>query len=211
MASSWFTRSRIRVRIWRLQLLSRFVKTAWFRVAVLHPAVRLRLLWFVWAIFFDRLPETSNPQVATLQGELKARLDAPLAASEATERGRAVNQAMTWGTAGVGVVILIAIITAHALNPALETATAAFAVSVPFLVVLGFLYALQSDPKATPPTVRAALFQVTLLYAAHLLFYFGLAALLWSYDPRIAALFVVACYLALRYFRRVTARSAITP
>ena len=74
--------------------------------------------------------------------------------------------------------------------------------SVPFLVALGFLYATQSDPKATPPTVRAALAQALLLYAAHLLFYFALAALLWSYAPLIAAVFIIACYLAWQYLRR---------
>ena len=204
-ASSWLTRSRNRALIWGLQRLQMLLKAAWFQRfaqrALIRPMVHVGLWLFVWAVFADKLPE-STPQVAQLAKQLREQLNARLAHSEGNERDLAFVRTMTWGTAGAGVVILAAIITAHVPTPALTVATAAFAVSVPFLVVLGFLYALQSDPSSTPPTARSALFQVILLYAAHLLFYFGLAALFWSYDPRLAALFVIVCYLALQCFRR---------
>jgi len=204
-AASWITRSRNRALIWGLQRLQRLMQAAWFerwvKAALIGPMVRLGLLWFVWAIFFGKVPE-STPEIALLSKQVREQFNARLAHSEGTERDRVVAQTMTWGTAGIEVLILTAIITAHPPSLALEVATAALAVSVPFLVVLGFLYTLQSDPRTTPPTVKAAFFQAILLYAAHLLFYFVLAALLWSYDPRIAAVFVIACYMAWRYLQR---------
>lgn len=203
-AASWITRSRNRLLVWGLQRVQRLLQAAWFgRWArfMLGPIVRLGLLWFVRAALADKLPE-SNPQIAQLSKQLREQFNSRLPHSEGKERDLVVIRTMTWGTAGIGVLILTAIITSHALTPALEVATTLFALSLPFLVVLGLLYALQSDPKTTPPTARAALFQVTLLYAAHLLFYLGLGAMIWSYDPRIAALFVIACYCAWQYVWR---------
>jgi hypothetical protein len=209
-ATSWVTRSRSRLLVWGLQRLQRLMQAAWFqtwlRTAVIRPVLLLAVMWLLWAVWRDRLPD-GTPQIAQLRSQLKAQLDAPVS-RRLRDRERLVGQTMTWGTTGVGVVMLTAIITADALNPALGVATAAFAVSVPFLVVLGFLFLLQSDPQSPLPTVRTALLQTTLLHAAHLVFYFGFAALLWSYDPRIAALFVVACYLAWRYLQPFLLRHA---
>lgn len=104
---------------------------------------------------------------------------------EPPERDRALGQTMTWGTAGVGVVILTTVVAARTFNPATLVATAAFALAIPFLVVLGLAYAIQNDHKAArPPTTRDSILLINLIYAAQFVFYFGLAALLWGYDPR---------------------------
>jgi hypothetical protein len=214
MASSWFARSGIRLRIWHLQLWLRVVQTTWFKTIVIRPVVYVGLWWIVAAVLSAvflgrRLPEewSSNPQIAHKLTELRQKLDSR-ASRRLTERERAIGQTITWGMAGVGVIILTTIVTARVFNPAIWVATAAFAVAVPFLVVLGAAGAIQNDPKSAPPTLRATLFLQASIFLAHLVFCSGLAALLWSYDARIAVIFVGACCMAWRYVQRFVAEHA---
>jgi hypothetical protein len=137
---SWFRRSRIRVLIWLLQALQRIIQTAWFRAVLLRvvvrPALRVGAVWFIYALFFDRLPDSmsANPQVAQLRMQVKAYLDARVRRGGASEGDRSFVRTMTWGTAGVGVVILTTIVAARVFSPAMLVATAAFALAIPFLV-----------------------------------------------------------------------------
>jgi hypothetical protein len=46
----------------------------------------------------------------------------------------------------------------------------------------------------------------SIVYAAHIIFYFGFAAFLWSYDPKISIIFIIGGCLAGRYFVRFSAK-----
>lgn len=73
--------------------------------------------------------------------------------------------------------------------------------SVPFLVAIGAAYALISDPTCVQPTKRQVLFLSVLLITVQIVFFVGFGAFLWSYNFRIAIVFIIAWYLAWRYYR----------
>jgi hypothetical protein len=171
---------------------------------VLRPFVRIRLYWFILAVLLDRLPKgwEENPQIAQLMTDITAAWNAR--ATRMNERGRAVDQTLTWGTAGGGVVILTAIVTTHNYSPATWVAAICLSLSVPFLLVLGAVSASQTDEKALPLTVRDMLVRTAALWVTHFIFYGGFAAFLWSYDARIAITLLAGSYLAWRYFRKIS-------
>jgi len=180
----WYNRTSLKLRIW-------FLRQLW----------RARLLRFILAVVVDRVPKqiaASDPRLAQALTEVKASLDARFATGAA--RGQGFAQSITWGLAGVGVVILTAIVTTHSTGRAIVIAATCFSLSVPFLVVIGSAYVLIGDPLCVQPTKRQILFLTVLLLAVHIIFFTGLAAFLWSYDFRIAIVFIIACYLAWRYY-----------
>jgi hypothetical protein len=165
------------------------------------------------AFFLDRLPkgfgESSDPKAAKMIVELKAAWNARV--ERYTDKDRAADQTMTWGMAGGGGVILIAIVTTQKFSPATWVAATCLSLAVPFLAVLGATHALQAGPKSVPPFVRDILWGSLLLQAVHFIFYVGFAAFLWSYDARIAVVFVIGSYLALSYFRKFAMRHGCGP
>jgi hypothetical protein len=197
---------RRRLQIWYLRLLVRAVASSWFKKLllrmVLRPLTRIGLYWFLLAAILDRLPKRweENPQIAQGMAELRATWNARATAMNA--RGRAIDQTLTWGTAGGGVVILTAIVTTHDHSPATCVAAICLSLSVPFLLVLGALFAFQTDENPLPLTVRDMLVRTATLWLTHFIFFAGLAAFLWSYDVRIAIVFLAGTYFAWRYFRR---------
>jgi hypothetical protein len=212
-----FKQLKIRLQLWFLRLLARVVAARWFQDFALRPVIRVTvwvwLYWFAWAAIFDRLPKgfgESDPKIAQMMITLRAQRDARVAFSS-TDRDRAVNQAITWGTAGVGALILTTIVTTRIFNPAILIAAGCFSLSLPLLVVIGFLYALHADPKQEPPTLQDSLSLFFLLWTAHFIFDFGFAAFLWSYDFRVSIVFAIGCYIAWRYFRRFSAKVRVVP
>jgi hypothetical protein len=204
---AWFTRSKIRLRNWFLQLLLRIVNAGWFQEKAFLPVFRkiapILLIWILW-LFIKRLPQDeSNPQIIELTEQvqqLKALWNSRGEAGSSTETGWAFIQTITLGTAGVGFVILTAIVIDHKISPAIWVATICFVLAVPILVAFGMVYWLLASPKQVPPTVREAVILTISLYGALLIFYVGVAAFLWSFDPRITAIFIIGSFLAWRFF-----------
>jgi hypothetical protein len=213
MIKAWFQRSRNRLLIWFLQLLLRVVQTPWFRGAAIRPVayilVRIAIYRFLWAFFFNHLPKVEpNSKAAQLIADIETRMNAPVDVG-ASEKDRAVNQSLTWGLAGVGVVILIAIVTTQKFSPANWVAVTCLALAVPLLVMLGFVDAVLADPKRTPSIMRDRLILVISLYGVHLIFYIGFTAFLWSYDARVSLAFLIGCLLAWRLFQRFVVKPSI--
>jgi hypothetical protein len=203
---AWSTRSKTRLQIWFLQLLLRVVNASWFQKGVLRPVVhitvRVAMYWFVWAVFFNRLPKNfeSNPQIAEQMEKLRTLWNSRGEPNSSLEKDQTLNQTLTWGTAGAGVVLLTAIVIDHKFSPAIWIATICFALAIPFLVVFGMVYGLLASPKQVPPTVREGVILTSSLYLVHLIFYIGLAAFLWNFDAKVSAIFVIGSFLAWRYF-----------
>jgi len=65
------------------------------------------------------------------------------------------------------------------------------------------------DPKR-PPTVQQCLNMHAAMYAGNFVFCLGLASLLWSYNPSIAVMFVLSCYVAIRRFMSYAKKRAAT-
>jgi len=100
--------------------------------------------------------------------------------------------------------MLTAIVTAHTYSPATCVAAICLSLSIPLLIVFGAVYALQTDEKTLPLTMRDMLIRAAALWMTHFIFYVGFAAFLWSYDARIAITLLVGSYLAWRYFRHIS-------
>jgi hypothetical protein len=202
----WVKRLLARLAIWTLGLLQRLVKTRGFQLVVILPIawtrVLYRLTWLTFTVLFGRIPNelrAIDPEIAESLNQIERARQAPITGSIA--RYRTVTQSITWGLAGVGVVILTTIVTGHmAIAPAILVATACFSLSVPFLVIFGVASAFQAE--GTRPTVHQTLVLQSLIFVAHLIFYVGFAAFLWSFDARISVVFIISCYLAWRFFRR---------
>jgi hypothetical protein len=64
------------------------------------------------------------------------------------------------------------------------------------------------DPKR-PPTVQQCVNMHAAMYG-NLVFCLGLASLLWSYNPSIAGIFVLSCYVAVRRFLSYAKKRAAT-
>jgi hypothetical protein len=202
---AWFKRSKTRLKIWFLQLLLRVVQASWFQQGVLRPVVhitvRIAAYWLVWAFFFNRLPKhfESNPQIAQMMEQIRTLWHSRGEASSLKEKDTTLKT-ITWGTAGAGVVILTAIVIDHKFSPAIWIATLCFTLAVPFLIMFGMVYGLLATPKQVPPTLREGVILVSSLYIVHLIFYVGLAAFLWNFDPKVSAIFLIGSFLALRYY-----------
>jgi len=138
-------------------------------------------------------------------GDSLARLKAlgnQRVATRWTEEDRAFNRSATWGLAGVGALLLIAIGTTRPQGSAMWLATACFAISVPMLVTVGLIGMAQTDPRNEPPIAKDLFRPMMFLWLSHGLFYFGFAAFLWSYDTGVGILYVISLIVCLRIFIR---------
>jgi hypothetical protein len=199
-------------------MMLRFVQSGWFET-LLRPVVRMLRYYAIWAVIFDRIPTSitdANPNIAKAIAELRAKQNERVQAvgtDRDIDRNRAVDQAMTWGVAGVGVIILTAIIAGHISSPSssssisLWIATACFSFSVPFLIVLGIICLAQSDPKSSRPTVRQVIGVSSSIWMAQFVFAVRFAAFLWSYSPITTLIFVFGCFRARRYFHKFAVAS----
>ena len=200
---SWFRKLSARLHIWFLRLTLRILQSSWFQKMVFRPFLRIGLYWFMLTVMLDRLPKgwEENSKIAQIMAELRATWNAR--ANRMNERGRAVDQTLTWGVAGGGVVMLTAIVVAHTFSRATWVAAICLSLSIPFLIVLGAISAFQTDKETFPLTVREMMIRSAALWIVQIIFYTGLIAFLWSYDARIAIAFLGGSYLAWRYFRRI--------
>jgi hypothetical protein len=202
---------RRRLHIASLQLLIRIIKTRWFRMLILRPPLLIYAFYRVFALGFGakiRVPATADAKTLELVSQLEASRSARMKTDLLTDTDRTLLRALTWGVAGVAVIILTTVITTEKSSPSLWLACACFALATPVLVVLGIAASYHADPNKTPPTVQEGVNLHGSIFAADLVFCLGFAALLWSYDPRISGLFVAGCWIAWRYFKSFAAKQS---
>lgn len=146
-----------------------------------------------------------NAMMALLIARVREERSSPANAGIITERDRAVIQSMTWGTAGAAVLIVVAIATSSKqfTGPAISVAAAFFAAAIPLLIAFGFAFAHQWDPVRAPPTPQERGNLGRLIITGQFLFASGIASLLWSFDPRVFAVFLVAWFLGWRAFKNL--------
>ena len=70
------------------------------------------------------------------------------------------------------------------------------------IIACGFIQVSHTDTSILPPTVREALSVTFKMHLAQFLVCAGLAAMLWSYDPIVSGIFVVAVYWAYRLINK---------
>jgi hypothetical protein len=169
------------------------------------------LYTFAIRMVFGYTPKWATNQLFAEQMlQLQTLRDGPVSRS-ATDRDRALAQKITWGVAGVGILILVSIVaTTEQFGPAMTMATVCFSLAVPILFGLG-LTEWSADPRFAVPSVQQTINQTAKTCGANLLFICGLAALLWSYRPITGAVFVVGCYIAWRGVKRYALKHALPP
>lgn len=207
---AFLTRLRLRVQIILLKGVQRLVFTRFFRFVLQYVLMVWLLVWAA-RVVFGRSPIIDVPANSAIPPELAqaiAQLEETRRArvkAEMTERSRDIVQTMTWGTAGVSVLILVAIATSSKTFTGLAMTIAAgcFAISIPLLISFGFAFAHHWDPARDPPTTQEVINLNALIYAGQFVFAFGLASLLWSFDYRISLAFLVACYLGTRALKNL--------
>lgn len=186
------TRLTLRLRIALSRLFGRVILSGSLQRFVFGPLMSVGTVVYAFAIAFGRTPRIKvppdsaiTPDLAELITRIQESREAPVR-PEITERGRAVVQKMTWGTAGAAVLILVAIATSSKIfvGPAMSIATGCFAVTIPFLVAFGFAFSHQWDPARDPPSVPEIVNLNALIYGGQSLFAAGLTFLLWSFDVR---------------------------
>lgn len=224
--ATWLPFKRIGLKLLLKVLLGvqRIVQTSTFQkrvlpavlLPVLRPLIRAALAWFVWKLFTDpdrlRFP---NPEahekfseINTMLDQVKASFDRKLTGTAPNEyekdRTIAVNRAMTWGVAGVAIVLLTTVIVAThpPTDKAALVAAACFAYAIPTLIACGFIQVSYSDTSIERPTVREVLSVTHRIYLALFFVFVGLAAMLWSYDPIVSVVFVFAVYWAYQLISR---------
>lgn len=223
--SKWPYLIKLRLQIWGLQLLKRFIQTRLFKYLVLRPFVLGFICWFVWKVF--KAPEqirVSDPKAREMLAQIGAQLEAKSpwpTDNAAREQGIALNRTMTWGVAGAALVLLTTVVVAThpSTDRAALIAAACFAFAIPTLIGCGFIQmshasATPSEQGIQPPTLRQAL---KVLGRAHTAYFFvcvGMAAMLWSYSWIASVVFVLALYRAFRLYRRTvtigTAKPGVT-
>jgi hypothetical protein len=191
-----------RLQIASIQVLTRFVNSGAFRLPLmtfLHVWLRYRM----YSLAFGASPKalTANPQTAPFMRQLEALRNTPIQVAAVPDTQNRLMQALTWGVASFALIALIQIVTqqpAH-ISPARWVACGCFALVTPWLAALGFAAHDYMDPQR-PPTAQQMLNMHASIYAALLIFCLGLASLLWSYNPSIAGIFVLSCFVAVRRF-----------
>jgi hypothetical protein len=206
---NFFRRAIDRTRDWSLRMLLHFAQSGWLET-LLRPFGVLAAYWFMWAVLFGHLPKRmveADSDFAKKMAELREQRVQAIS----TDRDRAYGRTVTWGLAGVGVVILTAIVANNLAKPAasatsssLWLAAASFAFAVPLLIMLGLIYLSQAEPKSPRPTARQALSIAASIWVAQLIFILGFTAFLWSFSPIISLIFLLSCYRAWRAFRKYT-------
>jgi hypothetical protein len=201
------TRLKIRLKIAGLRLLLRIVASRAFKV-VLKPVLYAGLLAYACLLIFGHTPKRLaelNAQSAQLITRLEEVRNKPIR-TNLTDREHAALRATTWGTAGAGVVIEVAIATSSkALGPTMCLAAACFAVTIPLLIAFGFVQSHQFDPaRDRPTTTQEAINLQALIYGTQFLFCVGLTAMLFDFNRSVAAAFLVGCWLAWRSLKAFT-------
>ena len=206
--SAWPQIIKLRLKVAGLKLLIWVMKRPTFQYLVVRPVALGALTWVIWKIFAepDKL-HGLDPRVAPMVVQLKASLERRTKHSlNETDRDRSINlnRAMTWGVAGVAIVLLTTVIVAT--HPSTDKAAlfagACFAFAIPILIACGFVQMSHADTTIEPPTVREVWKVTNRIYLAYVIVCFGMAAMLWSYDWIVSVIFVVSLYLAFRLIRR---------
>lgn len=183
---------------------------------ILYPLVRAALLWFLWMVFTnpDKLrfpnPQANETfaQINTMLDQLKVsfeqRSSGPPANESERDRGIALSRAMTWGMAGVAIILLTTVVlgTHPTTDLAALVAAACFAYAIPTLIACGFIQVSHTDASILPPTVREALSVTFKMHLAQFFVCVGVAAMLWSYDPIVSGVFMLAVYWAYRQINK---------
>lgn len=175
---------------------------------VLMPVIYVGLIVYVLRLAAGRTPRIQLPpdspraqEVAKLIAQLEASRKAPIQRRPLTEGDLALVKSLTWGTAGVAIVILVAIVTStKTFGPAMLIAAGCFAVIVPLLTAFGFAHMHQLDPTTPACTTQECINLFGLIYACQLLFAVGLGALLWDFNAGVSIAYFVACYLGRRVY-----------
>jgi len=206
-----FKQFRIRQYIRFLQFLQRMLNSPRFRrfmLIVIRPFLYALLLGFGVAVVFGYTPKKIDPESKTAQlwRDIQATRSQRITVANVKDRDRALSQTTTWGMAGLGVLLLAAILTSPKSGAAVSIAIGCFAISVPLLVALGALSWLHFDEKGVPPTAQEIIYTTALTHMGQFLFCVGLGALVWSYDARAAIVFLVGCGIGLRVFQLFAVR-----
>ena len=117
-----------------------------------------------------------------------------------TEREKSLAQTMTWGTAGVAVVFLVAIATT-ACRPfpiAILISAGCFSFAVPLLVAFGLVFTYYTNPRREPLTVDEKTNLNLLVWSSQTLVAVGLGALLWSFNFLVFLTYFIALCLGWR-------------
>lgn len=197
----WAKQLGLRWLIRALQLVQKLVATSRFQRIVGRPVAYGVVAWVAWRLIRNprATAEATGPEVVGALESLQASLDAPVKFGD-LERARAVGQAMTWGVAGAAILLLTATVASGAHRSwELELAASCFAPVIPILVICGTVYLSYTDAKAPAPTARHCFSLNAIMHGSHLVLCVGIAALLWSYQPLVAVVFVVGCWLSWRY------------
>jgi hypothetical protein len=206
---------RTRLKIARLKLLisiaTSITESQAFKRAlliVLKPVVYVGLMIFVSRLAFGYTPKwlgEVSPQASQSLAQLEETRNKPIR-SNLTDREHAALQATTWGMAGAGLVIEVAIATSSkTLGPAMSVAAGCFATAIPLLITFGFVQSHQFNPaKDRPTTTQEAIKLAALIYGTQFLFCVGLTAMLFDFNRIVAVAFLVGSWLALRSFKRFT-------
>jgi len=147
-----------RLLIASIQMLQRFTNSRTFRL-LMRPFLLVWVWYRICAMVFGAIPKswaTASPEVAQAVSQLEAARNARTQTDLMTDTDRTLLRTLTWGVAGIAVIILTTVITAQKSSPALWLACACFALVVPFLAVLGVVASQYMDPKKTPPTVKSS-------------------------------------------------------
>lgn len=222
--TNWIRALASKLIICVLKLLQKIslwiIQTRAFKHLVLGSRARGFLTWFVWKALTH--PETLNipdTQATLLLSQLEESLDKRKWGQSVNENERdraiAFNQAQTWGVAGAATLLLTTVILGeHPTDGAAVFAGACFAAAIPILIACGLIQKSYSDsdnPTLQPPSLREGLAVIAKMQFAQLLVCIGLIALLWNYNWIVSVVFIIACMMAWRLFRRSVMERAKTP
>lgn len=201
-----------RARDFLLQFVGRVVLNQFFMRFVLGPL--FLLLGFVDACIhaFGPTPRFEMPPGSVVPsgfmeviGRIQEERKAKEVRTELTDYERASARSSTFGVAGVSMVMLVGIGTSSKVfnGPAVVIAAICFVITVPILIVCGIAFTHQWEPVRGHPAAREISNLHSLIALMHLVFAFGLAAFVWSFDKRVSIVFVIAAYLGWRAYNNL--------
>jgi hypothetical protein len=201
--ASWLRISEVHRRMMFIfwTLMSWLVQTRGFKYLVVLPFAYAFMTWATWKALTK--PEAlGDLKTNKMVAELRASLEQRVAGYSTNEQAAELNRALTWGTAGAALVLLTTVILVDHRTETAALAAACFALAIPMLIACGFAQSSHMDQTIQPPTVRETLRVLNTMVAAQFIVCIGVVALLWSYDSKVAAAFIVGCYLAVRFVTR---------
>jgi hypothetical protein len=125
--------------------------------------------------------------------------------AEFSKKNAGEMRAYTFGLSGVGILLISALITTNGRGEPTWLALAAFVFSVPLLIAVGFMFDFMFAQSPTSISVRAVAKPFFFWALGVVIFVFGLACLLWSYDATIGIIFILAIIFAHRVWSRYMA------